>query len=117
MCRWTEDGEIEILGRTDDMVKVNGYRIELNEVRDNLEFVDGAEVLKVDNQLVAFVTPEDADVEKIRQAALERLPHYMVPSIFIPMKQFPLTGNGKVCHHILSYLFLDGQESFGQCRS
>ncbi|KAJ3267734.1 hypothetical protein HDV01_004293, partial [Terramyces sp. JEL0728] len=32
MCKWTTDGKIEILGRMDDMVKVKGYRIELEEV-------------------------------------------------------------------------------------
>jgi amino acid adenylation domain-containing protein len=96
VCRWTEDGEIEIMGRQDDQVKVNGYRIELNEVRDQLEHVTGAEVLKIDNKLVAFVTPASVDVEKIREIAMKKLPHYMIPSMFVPLDQFPLTGNGKV---------------------
>ncbi|TAE33139.1 MAG: hypothetical protein EAZ92_00855, partial [Candidatus Kapaibacterium sp.] len=32
ICKWTEDGEIQILGRVDDMVKVKGYRIELGMI-------------------------------------------------------------------------------------
>ena len=104
VCRWTEDGEIEIMGRSDDQVKVNGYRIELNEVRDNLEFVDSAEVLKIDNKLVAFVTPDTVNVEKVLEAAMEKLPHYMIPSLVVPLKQFPLTGNGKVFYLIDSRL-------------
>jgi amino acid adenylation domain-containing protein len=102
ICRWLENGEIEILGRADDMVKVNGYRIELNEVRDNLEHVESAEVLKVDNKLVAFVTPKTVDLEKVLEAAMEKLPHYMIPSVFVPLDKFPLTGNGKVKFKMLT---------------
>ena len=96
LCRWTEEGEIEYVGRKDDQVKVNGYRIELNEVRDHLKFVQGAEVLKIDNKLVAFVTPSDVDVNKVLEAAMTKLPHYMIPSLIVPLDKFPLTGNGKV---------------------
>ena len=110
VCRWTEDGEVEIFGRGDDQVKVNGYRIELNEVRDQLEHVTGAEVLKIDNKLVAFVTPASVDVEKIREAAMNKLPHYMIPSMFVPLDQFPLTGNGKV----IVKLRIGGQKSIDQ---
>lgn len=96
VCRWTESGEIDMMGRADDMVKVNGYRIELNEVRDHLEFVENAEVLKIDHQLVAFVTPSDCDVNQIRDALEKKLPRYMIPSLYICLDRLPLTSNGKV---------------------
>ena len=105
LCRWLDNGEIEFIGRADDMVKVNGYRIELNEVRDNLMGVEAAEVLKVGNMLVAYITPETVDVEKIKDGLLERLPHYMLPSVFVTLPAFPLTGNGKVKRKVESFLF------------
>jgi amino acid adenylation domain-containing protein len=96
LCRWTEEGELEILGRKDDQVKLNGYRIELNEVRNHLKHVENAEVLKIGNQLVAFVTPANVDVDLVLETAISELPHYMVPSIIVPLEHFPLNGNGKV---------------------
>jgi len=45
---------------------------------------------------VAFVTPASVDVEAVLEAAVKVLPHYMVPSVIVPMDVYPLTGNGKV---------------------
>ncbi|KAJ3317356.1 hypothetical protein HDV06_001686 [Boothiomyces sp. JEL0866] len=96
VCKWTEKGEIEFLGRDDDMVKLNGYRIELNEVKNNLKLVDSAEVVVADGKLVAFVTPQKVDIAQILDLALDSMPFYMVPSVIIPMDSLPLTTNGKV---------------------
>ena len=59
--RWTPDGELEHLGRTDDQVKVRGFRVELDSVSSVLESVAGcarAVTLKRDARtLVSFVSP------------------------------------------------------------
>jgi len=50
-------------------------------------------------RLVAYVVPQDSDVPKasdLRSFLLEKLPDYMVPSIFVPMEKFPINPNGKV---------------------
>ncbi|KAJ3258017.1 hypothetical protein HK103_004151 [Boothiomyces macroporosus] len=96
VCKWTKDGEIEFMGRNDDMVKLNGYRIELNEVKNNLKLVDSAEVVVAQGKLVAFVTPSNVNVSEILDLALDSMPFYMVPSVVIPMDSLPLTPNGKV---------------------
>ncbi|KAJ3359313.1 hypothetical protein HDU91_004960 [Kappamyces sp. JEL0680] len=85
MCRYLASGEIEFQGRADEMVKINGFRIELNEVRANLEYIQSAEVLNIDDKLIAFVTPDTVDVDLVLEAASERLPHYMIPSLIIPL--------------------------------
>ncbi|MFT5822219.1 MAG: amino acid adenylation domain-containing protein, partial [Crocinitomix sp.] len=68
--RWTENGEIEFLGRKDEQVKIRGYRIELGEIENVLgkhEGVDNAALLvKEDEQgeknLVAYVVPNNSTV-------------------------------------------------------
>ncbi|KAI8899390.1 hypothetical protein BC833DRAFT_619492 [Globomyces pollinis-pini] len=99
ICIWQENGEIQFLGRTDHMVKVKGYRIELNEVTlaiENSGLVDSAIVLVRNNELVSFITPMVANIDLIRDKILDTLPYYMIPSVFIKMDRFPLTSHRKV---------------------
>jgi len=98
--RWLENGELEHLGRTDDQVKIRGFRVELDSVSTALESVPHcthAVTLKYDNQsLVAFVTPKTVDVNQAIKAVEKALPYYCVPSMVIPMDEFPITSRGKV---------------------
>ncbi|RLT97983.1 non-ribosomal peptide synthetase [Ketobacter sp.] len=105
IARYNDDGEIEILGRADDQVKVRGFRIELSEVEANLSRIDVVQdvvvlvKLDADNQkrLVAYVKLDGAgDAQSLRQMALEYLPKHMVPASFTVLQDFPLTSNGKV---------------------
>ncbi|KAJ1976316.1 hypothetical protein H4R35_002754, partial [Dimargaris xerosporica] len=79
--RWLSNGEVECLGRMDDQVKVRGYRIELAEVANTLlaqPSVAAGAVQLYDQQLVAFVTPNDIDTTAVLNALTTQLPHYMV---------------------------------------
>ena len=99
LCRWTESGEIVIIGRMDDMVKVKGYRIELDEVAaaiDRNPKVEACAVIVKNDMLVAYVTPKDVDVDAIRESVLDILPFYMTPSVIVALSEFPLNNNGKV---------------------
>lgn len=99
------DGVIEFLGRADDQVKINGYRVELGEVTQALSALDGvseALVLAQDTgrgrALAAFVrgaVPHDG-IEAWRRTLAGRLPGYMVPERWHLLDRFPLTANGKV---------------------
>ncbi|HEX5402493.1 MAG TPA: amino acid adenylation domain-containing protein [Pseudonocardiaceae bacterium] len=102
-ARRLPDGSVEFLGRVDDQVKVRGYRVELGEVRHVLStgpdvadcFVTLAES-GGEPQLVAYVAPSDVDLPALRAFADERLPEFMVPSVFVPLAELPLTAHGKV---------------------
>ncbi|MEU9067499.1 amino acid adenylation domain-containing protein [Streptomyces sp. NPDC048306] len=102
---WRPDGVMVYAGRTDDQVKIRSHRIELGEV----EAVIGtdpavarvAAAVREDRRgtprLVAYVVPgSGADLTGLADRVAERLPAYMVPSIFVPMAELPLTPNGKV---------------------
>ncbi|GAA2394404.1 amino acid adenylation domain-containing protein [Streptomyces coeruleofuscus] len=98
--RWTPDGELEHLGRTDDQVKVRGFRVELDSVSSVLETAAGctrAVTLKRDARtLVSFVCPADVDPDTARRAVADALPYYCVPEQVLPVAFLPETDRGKV---------------------
>jgi acyl-CoA synthetase (AMP-forming)/AMP-acid ligase II len=98
--RWTPDGELEHLGRTDDQVKVRGFRVELDAVSRILETTQGctqAITLKLDHRtLVAFVCPRSVDAAAARTTVETALPYYAVPALVQPLDALPLTSRGKV---------------------
>jgi amino acid adenylation domain-containing protein len=98
--RWTSDGQLEHLGRTDDQVKVRGFRVELDSVSRILEttpYCTRAVTLKLDDRtLVAFVAPAHVDVLAARAAAEARLPYYAVPAAVYALPALPLTSRGKI---------------------
>ncbi|MFC4634977.1 condensation domain-containing protein [Dokdonia ponticola] len=108
--RWT-DGNIECVGRKDDMVKIFGNRVELGEVeyqlqsyKDIKESVVLAKELETgETKIIAYVVADEKqDVASIRGYLLKRLPTYMIPSYFIQLDEIPLTSNGKVNKTALS---------------
>ncbi|OFP30757.1 D-alanine--poly(phosphoribitol) ligase subunit DltA [Staphylococcus sp. HMSC068H08] len=105
-----KDGQWFIQGRIDFQIKLNGYRMELEEIETQLrqsEFVRETVVVPVykNNKVIhligAVVPTEEVkdDSEMTRQIKSElksRLPEYMIPRKFVWMKQLPLTSNGKL---------------------
>jgi amino acid adenylation domain-containing protein len=105
LVRYRADGGIEYIGRIDRQVKVRGFRIELGEVEAALAaspFVAEAVVAAADNgsrRLQAFIVPRSehpVTPELLRGYLRERLPDYMVPSVFHVMREMPLLPNGKI---------------------
>lgn len=98
--RWTPDGTLEHFGRTDDQVKICGFRIELDSVTSIIEKipeVKRAVTLKIDDQtLASFVSPETIDKESISENIRKALPYYCVPKKITSMQSLPMTSRGKV---------------------
>ncbi|ONI90756.1 peptide synthetase [Saccharothrix sp. ALI-22-I] len=105
--RWTADGELEHHGRTDDQVKVRGFRVELDAVTSALETTPGcvrATTVLHDGELVAFVSPATVSPDAARDAVARDLPYYCVPSRVVAVDDLPLTERGKVDRDALSSL-------------
>lgn len=103
LAKWTEDGEIVILGRNDGQIKLRGLRIELGEIEsriNSLPEVTGSVVLvrKINGQehLCAYYTASRClPPQEMREELLKTLTKYMVPTAYLQMEAFPLTPNGK----------------------
>jgi iturin family lipopeptide synthetase A len=115
--RWTAEGELEFLGRADEQVKVNGYRVEPGEIESVLlehPAVTQAVVLLAGNAgetaaLAAYYTGREETETSLRAYLLRKLPQYMVPARVLFVADMPLTANGKVDRETL--LALKGSRS------
>ncbi|WP_439423100.1 amino acid adenylation domain-containing protein [Saccharothrix sp. HUAS TT10] len=105
--RWTPDGELEHHGRTDDQVKVRGFRVELDAVTSALETTPGcvrATTVLHDGALVGFVSPATVAPGAATDAVARALPYYCVPSRVVAVDDLPLTERGKVDRAALTSL-------------
>lgn len=103
--RYTQDGEIEYIGRKDNQVKIRGFRIELGEIESVLvshPHIEQAAVI-VDKsgkepRLKAYLlTDKTAILEsEIRKFVRQKLPDYMVPNMIQEVSKIGLTINGKL---------------------
>ncbi|QAV18752.1 non-ribosomal peptide synthetase [Paenibacillus chitinolyticus] len=105
LARWLPDGNLEYLGRIDHQVKIRGYRIELGEIETRLlqhggvrETIVLVHEISSEKTLCAYYTSEGESpaASELREHMASGLPSYMVPAHFIPLKEFPLTPNGKI---------------------
>ncbi len=107
LVRWSFDGELEFLGRTDHQVKIRGFRIELGEVESALlrhPAVQRAVVTAASDpfggrRLVAYAVPAGTDrppFAQVRASLASTLPEFMIPSVLLWLDELPLTPSGKV---------------------
>jgi acyl-coenzyme A synthetase/AMP-(fatty) acid ligase/acyl carrier protein len=105
--RLMPDGNIEFLGREDFQVKIQGFRIELEEIeaalRQHQALQDAIVAAQgghgTEKRLVAGVVPRNGSVPspaELRDFLLTKLPKYMVPSAFTVIPRLPLSANGKI---------------------
>jgi amino acid adenylation domain-containing protein len=108
LARMHADGSLDYLGRNDFQVKFRGYRIELGEIESRLAalpgVLDAVVLARRDGRdpaqkLVAYYRAADGvdiAVDALRGGLQGALPEYMLPSAFVRVTAWPLTGNGKL---------------------
>ncbi len=110
LARLTEEGCLEFLGRSDDQIKLHGYRIELQEIENclathaaialaavtTITAADSSEVM----DLAAYYTLQPQatppSVDDLRGHLARNLPPYMVPGFYTCLEQMPLNTSGKI---------------------
>jgi len=112
--RRLHDGSVEFLGRADDQVKLRGFRVEPSEIENTLSQHEGVaaccvvvrESEALGKHLVAYVALREPAATAARQLRLwlgEKLPDYMVPSVFVCLPRLPLNANGKIDRQALPH--------------
>jgi len=112
LARWTEDGRLSFLGRSDHQVKIGGARIELGEIEARLQQhpdvrecvvtvvqpagrASESDEMPSDRLAAYYVSEQSLTAQGLRTYLANSLPEYMIPSYFIQMAKLPLTTNGK----------------------
>ena len=116
-----ENGDLMVCGRKDDMIKINGNRIEPAEIECAIK-----ENLDIKNIVVKGFNEEDRSFictyliadelkekgllkdnafvyssEEMKKRLEKRLPYYMIPTYYVVMDKFPLNPNGKIAKKAL----------------
>ena len=126
LAKWTENGDIEYVGRNDFQIKIRGLRVELEEIDNKLRSIPGVEkaitvVRKVNGHdaICSYVVAGERELRwiaggktqsleatfndsarldetKLKVKLSRLLPHYMVPAHIMVLNDLPLSTNGKV---------------------
>ncbi len=103
-ARWTDEGDVVILGRTDDQVKLRGLRIELGEVERAILAHEGvrqavaliAKINGAEHLCAYYCADESITPDDVRSSIAKRLTAYMIPSSLMRLDSMPQTPNGKI---------------------
>jgi amino acid adenylation domain-containing protein len=106
LARRDDTGRLHHLGRLDHQIKINGYRVELEEIEAHLRTAAGVDHVAaiawpvadgVAQGIIAFVGGDiDSSGLALRDALRRRVPSYMVPGTIHVLATLPLTTSGKV---------------------
>ncbi|MCW6659579.1 amino acid adenylation domain-containing protein, partial [Aerococcaceae bacterium NML191292] len=104
LVRKLSNAEFEFIGRKDFQININGIRVEPEEIEMELLKINGIRKALVIGQdgknIVAYYTGEKEILEEIiREGLNANLPSYMIPDMFVYIKEFPINANGKIDRH------------------
>ena len=99
-----ENGNYILLGRSGDMIKINGNRIEPAEIEAAVKQALGIDWCAArgfeeegKSYLCAYYTADvQFDSAALREELLKRLPYYMIPAYFMKIDKIPLKATGKL---------------------
>ncbi|MBT3208197.1 MAG: amino acid adenylation domain-containing protein [Bacteroidetes bacterium] len=104
LCFENENGNLVFLGRIDNQVKIDGFRVELEEIeyfaKEYLQIANisaiAAKNRKGNLSVVLFVENLKEDKTKIINFLKQKLPIYMIPSDIQNISKMPYNINGKI---------------------
>ncbi|HRS53578.1 MAG TPA: AMP-binding protein [Bacteroidales bacterium] len=114
ICFKDAEDDFMFCGRTDQQIKIQGYRIELSEIEHQARmFSNGAEVVAVtrnnkqgNTEIVLFIESKTDCIREIYTKMYNTLPNYMIPSEIKLIESLPYNSNGKINRKKLSEIAL-----------
>jgi amino acid adenylation domain-containing protein len=99
-ARYLPDGNLEFIGRKDDLIKLRGFRIELGEIETVLnqhpQVRESVVVVKEESLIAYIVTAVGLKSQELKEFLQAKLPNYSIPAVFVFLDELPLTPNGKI---------------------
>ncbi|MCJ1380199.1 hypothetical protein MMC17_003302 [Xylographa soralifera] len=103
---WDLSMEIHCLGRTDRQIKLNGFRLDLNvleeQISKDLPEVSAVALVRKADYLLAAVQPGALDTQRIKSQLAQILPPYALPRYLVALDKFPATTAGKLDYAALA---------------
>ncbi|KAJ5483811.1 acetyl-CoA synthetase-like protein [Penicillium diatomitis] len=118
LVHYRDDGSLEFVGRKDQMVKIRGQRVELGEVENGIrQYFSTSTLNNINEVVVEVILPAQGErpllvahlgigegrtdalgpvIDDLKAWLVGHLPHYMVPSLFLPLQYLPRTATGKI---------------------
>lgn len=94
------NGDLQYLGRLDSQIKLNGLRIEIEEIETMIKKYPNilhSAVTVNNNKIYAyFIANRQIEINKLKSFLSVKLPKYMIPKFFLQVDKFPLTVLGKI---------------------
>ncbi|MEL6535593.1 MAG: amino acid adenylation domain-containing protein, partial [Bacteroidota bacterium] len=99
-----ETGQVEFLGRIDQQISLNGYRIEPEEIEKVLKTKEGIQKVYIRKHqvhgteaLAAYFTASiSISSTECAEVCKQSLPDFMVPQYYVQMEALPVSANGKI---------------------
>lgn len=117
--KYGDNGEMICLGRLDNQIKLNGHRIELEEIEVNINKIDGISSCAVCyshkyNKICSFIVRNTEKISiserDIKNRLLQIMPSYMCPSLYIFIDKLIYTSSGKIDRKTLIIEYIDNKK-------
>lgn len=104
-------GDYVFIGRKDNQIKINGKRIEIEEILNVTLSIDGITECIVyvieenDSKILSLFWIGSATKDDIIKYLTLKLPSYMIPNILINIDKFPINNNSKIDYEKLKEIY------------
>lgn len=113
---YNDNYEVVVLGRMDRQVKINGNRVELDEISSVIKQKEECamatvELIQDGNRkiLVAFIVVNSRgklSERDLTNHVISKLPPYMIPRKYVFLNEIPFTKQGKIDHRCLERIYM-----------